>query len=439
MNTSKFPQQSELSLKKPARLKRLVGFSLFTAIIASSSMLVYAASAQQIIDFKTSEEIKKLNSEIEEKSSEIDSLSGRAEEYAKLIQSKQAEERSLGNELSIIDNRVIKTQLDVEKKEAEIEGTNLKIREAELTIDSKEGEIDLQKIQLGAFLREIHRQDQRGKLEIVLVNENISDFFGYVKRLEEVQANISVSLGSLKDAKRTLEISKFGLEKEKVELQSLVLELEIEQQKLIEEKTGKEFLLAETEQSEANFQNRLSEIRFQQRLADETIKQLEADIKEKLRKAQESNPSFDLNPGQIIWPIPNQGITTYYHDPTYPYRHIVGEHSGLDLRTLINGYPSMGLPLRAPADGIVVKTISNGRFTGNAIFVSHGDIMTVNYHLSEIWVSTDQFVSAGETIGLTGGAPGHPGAGLSSGPHLHFEVRKDGIPVDPCAYLSPSC
>ncbi len=439
MILSKMPGQSEKTFTKPSQFKRLALFALFPAFIATFSVLVYSASAQQIIDFKTSEEIKKLNSEIEEKSSEIDSLSGRAEEYAKLIEAKQSEERSLSNELSIIDNRIIKTQLDVEKKEAEIEGTNLKIREAELTIESKEGEIDLQKIQLAAFLREIHRQDQRGKLEIVLVNDNISEFFGYVKRLEEVQANISVSLGSLKDAKRTLEISKFGLEKEKVELQSLVLDLEIEQQKLIEDKDGKEFLLAETEQSEANFQNRLSEIRFQQRLANETIKQLEADIKEKLRKAQEKNPSFNLNPGQILWPVPNQGITTYYHDPTYPYRHIAGEHSGLDLRTLINGFPSMGLPLRAPADGVVVKTISNGRFTGNAIFVSHGDIMTVNYHLSEIWVNVDQFVSAGETIGLTGGAPGHPGAGLSSGPHLHFEVRKDGIPVDPCAYLSPSC
>lgn len=430
---------TEETLTKPKAVKHLLFYAVLPSLFAIFGLFIFSASAQQLIDFQTSEEIKNLNSEIENKNDEIESLSGRAEEYAKLIEQKQAEERTLSNELSIIDNRIIKTQLDVEKKEAEIEATNLKIRESELSIEENEKEITLQKIQLSAFLREMHRQDSRGKLEVILVHNNLSEFFGYVKRLEEVQANISVSLAGLKDAKRENEINKFGLEQEKVDLQSLVLELEIQQQKLIEDKDGKEFLLAETEQSEANFQNRLSEIRFQQRLANETIRQLEAEIKEKLRKAQETNPSFDLNPGQIIWPIPNQGITTYYHDPSYPYRHIVGEHSGLDLRTLINGWPSMGLPIRAPAAGVVVKTISNGRYTGNAIFLSHGDIMTVFYHLSEIWVTTDQFVEIGDTIGLTGGAPGHPGAGLSSGPHLHFEVRSDGIAVDPCAYLTPSC
>jgi len=99
----------------------------------------------------------------------------------------------------------------------------------------------------------------------------------------------------------------------------------------------------------------------------------------------------------------------------------------------------MGVPLRAAGPGFVVKTIRNGRYTGNAVFISHGDLMTVYYHMSEVYVQTDQFVNSGEMIGLSGGAPGHPGAGLSSGPHLHFEVRSDGIPVDPCLFLNPGC
>jgi len=412
---------------------------LVTIIGLLTQVSALPAYAQQSIDFRTSEDIKILNEEITKKNREIDKLTNQAEEYAKLIQEKQAQETTLQNELDIIANRIKKNELDIEKKEIEIEATNLKIRETGLTITGKESEISLQKIQLSSLLREIHRQDQQGRLQILLTNDNLSKFFGYVKRLEEIQANLSVTLAGIKDSKRNLEIHQFGLEANKAELQGLVLDLEIEEQKLDEEREAKVALIDETELSEKSFQDRLSEIRFQQRIANEDIRSLENEIKEKLRKAQLQHPNFQLNPGSLLWPLPNVGITTYFHDPSYPYRHIVGEHSGLDLRTLINGLPTMGIPIRAPASGVVVKTISNGRFTGNAIFISHGDIMTTFFHMSQLYVQADDFVTAGEIIGLSGGAPGHPGAGLSSGPHLHFEVRLNGIPVDPCNYLSPSC
>src|SRR5690606_37926169 len=98
-----------------------------------------------------------------------------------------------------------------------------------------------------------------------------------------------------------------------------------------------------------------------------------------------------------------------------------------------------GMSVRAPAAGVVVQTIPNGRFTGNAVFIYHGDVMTTYYHLSAILVDVDDYVEIGDVFARTGRAPGHPGAGLSSGPHLHFEVRQDGIPVDPCNYLTPGC
>jgi murein DD-endopeptidase MepM/ murein hydrolase activator NlpD len=399
----------------------------------------YGPLKAQSIDFKTSEEIKDLNTEISEKSDLAEKLRGQAEEYASLIQQKQAESTTLENELSIIENRITKIGLDIDRKEAEIERTNLEIEQTDLEIQGKQREIEFQKLQLASILRDIHRQDQRGQLEILILHNNLSEYFGYIRRLEEVQVSMQVTLSGVKDTKRELEIIEHQLEKEKADLQDLLLEMEIQRQKLEEEKGQQERLIEETELSEEAFQEQLSEIRFQQRIANEEIGQLEQAIKEKLRQAQTTNPEIVLNPGEILWPIPNQGITTYFHDPTYPFRHIVGEHSGLDLRTLINGYPSMGLPLRAPASGIVAKTIRNGRFTGNAIFLSHGDMMTVYYHLSELYVQPDDFVEIGSTIGATGGAPGHPGAGLSSGPHLHFEVRLNGIPVDPCLYLNPSC
>ena len=200
MKSDKLMSENIKKFFKQRSSKKSLDIILVPIIIGSFFIPFLSVSAQQAIDFRTSEEIKKLNSEIENKSSEIDSLTDRAGEYAKLIEKKQSEERSLSNELSIIDNRVIKTQLDIKKKEVEIDSTNLKIRETELTIDEKAKEIDLQKLQLSAFLREMHRQDSRGRLEIFLVHKNLSDFFGYVKNIEEIQANIAVSLSSVKDS-----------------------------------------------------------------------------------------------------------------------------------------------------------------------------------------------------------------------------------------------
>lgn len=408
-------------------------------LITLFSPISYSISLAQSIDLRTSDEIKDLNKEITHKTELIDELGEKAKEYARVITQKQTEANSLQNELAIIENRIAKLKLDVEKKQAEIDKTNLKIKETDLTIAENESKIEIQKFQLSALLRDIHRQDQRSQLEILFTNDTISKYFSYVKRLKDIQSNIHVTLSGVKETKRELEIHSHSLAVEKANLQNLLLELEIEQQKFEQEKISKERLIEETEMSEQNFQDSLSQIRFQQRVANEEIRRLEQEIKEKLRQAQFNNPSLVLNPDQLLWPIPNQGITAYFHDPTYPYQHIVGAHSGIDLRTLINGEPSMGLPIRAPSSGIVVKTIANGRYTGNAVYLSHGDVMTVYFHLSAIYVQQDQFVDIGQTIGLTGGMPGHPGAGLSSGPHLHFEVRQNGIPVDPCAYLVPGC
>ena len=69
--------------------------------------------------------------------------------------------------------------------------------------------------------------------------------------------------------------------------------------------------------------------------------------------------------------------------------------------------------------------------------IIHDDVYSSVYgHVSAVSVKEDEYVSQGQVIGKTGGAPRTPGAGpFSTGPHLHFEIRKNGLPVDPLNYL----
>ncbi len=98
-------------------------------------------------------------------------------------------------------------------------------------------------------------------------------------------------------------------------------------------------------------------------------------------------------------------------------------HEGLDIAN------RMGTPVIAPANGLVIFTGRKGGF-GNLIIIDHGHGITTRYgHLSKILVKMGQHVKRGEKIGEIGNT------GRSTGPHLHYEVRLNGVPVNPRRYI----
>ncbi len=106
-----------------------------------------------------------------------------------------------------------------------------------------------------------------------------------------------------------------------------------------------------------------------------------------------------------------------------PFGGRVKMHEGLD----IANYP--GTPIRATADGqVVYSEIKSGY--GQTVIIDHGyGLETLYAHNRKVLVKKGQRVNRGETIALLGNS------GLSTGPHLHYEVRVNGIPVDPITYL----
>lgn len=84
---------------------------------------------------------------------------------------------------------------------------------------------------------------------------------------------------------------------------------------------------------------------------------------------------------------------------------------------------AQGTPIRATTDG-VIHTHYGSVADGNGVDITNDDgILIRNWHMSEIHVNNGDWVAAGQIIGLSGGAPGTTGAGYSTGPHLHWELR----------------
>jgi murein DD-endopeptidase MepM/ murein hydrolase activator NlpD len=126
--------------------------------------------------------------------------------------------------------------------------------------------------------------------------------------------------------------------------------------------------------------------------------------------------------GKLSWPCTGAVVSGFgmrFH-PILGYARM---HNGVDISC-----PN-GAPVGSAAAGVVAYAGWSGGY-GNFVLVDHGDGLATGYaHLSRIQVSTGQSVGAGATIGNVGST------GLSTGPHLHFEVRVNGTPVDPMQYF----
>ena len=123
-----------------------------------------------------------------------------------------------------------------------------------------------------------------------------------------------------------------------------------------------------------------------------------------------------------IWPVMGW-VTSGFGFRTNPFTGLTQMHEGIDISNQV------GTPIIAPADGII-SDIGNDLGLGKILVISHGFGMITRYaHLNKVLVRVGQKVKRGEKIAEIGTS------GRTTGPHLHYEVRLDGIPVNPMRYI----
>jgi murein DD-endopeptidase MepM/ murein hydrolase activator NlpD len=146
---------------------------------------------------------------------------------------------------------------------------------------------------------------------------------------------------------------------------------------------------------------------------------LEATLKERQVSSGPGSPAG----GRLAPPIPGARVTSTYGARVHPIYGDVRTHTGIDLSG------ETGTPIRAAADGIVITASWMGGY-GQATVLDHGGPLATLYgHQSQILVRPGQAVSRGQVIGRVGCT------GTCTGPHLHYEVRLNGSPVNPTNYL----
>lgn len=407
--------------------RRIKILALFLTLILVSGFCVFKFVQPAEADVQS--ELDKIQQQIDAKSQKLQELQQQEEYYRQNIATKRKEIISLQGELSILEENRQRLLNNISQTETEIEKTELEIVNIELKIQQKKDEISTEKEKIAEMLKTMYWSDQKSLLEIVLTNNSLSDFFNDIKYSEDLQNSLHKSIDKLASTQQGLEVENENLGKKKNNLEELKAALEAEEQELAEEEALKERLVVQTQGAEEKFQNLLSQVQAEWQAASNEIASLENLAREKMRQQGEAGQAL-LTGNDLSWPTPGRYITCPFHDPDYPYRSWIGEHSAIDIRA------AQGTPIRAAGPGYVARAKDNGMGYSYIMIIHNDELSTVYGHVSQINVVQDSYVTRGQVIGLSGGMPGTPGAGsFSTGPHLHFEVRSNGIPVNPMNYL----
>ncbi|MFV1971466.1 MAG: murein hydrolase activator EnvC [Acidimicrobiia bacterium] len=212
--------------------------------------------------------------------------------------------------------------------------------------------------------------------------------------VRSVEESITEEVVRLEESAAEIEVVKAGLDVKRAELSS--------------EYDRQAELLAEVRARISEFEGELT-----------NLEREEASIRSKIRAASQPKGT---KPGRLLRPV-SGAIESGFGKRVHPIYGTVKMHTGLDM------HGPIGDPIRAAAGGTVILAGTKGGY-GNTVMIDHGGGMVTLYaHQSKLAVSVGQKVKAGQTIGYIGSS------GLSTGPHLHFEVRINGTPVDPMKYL----
>ena len=321
------------------------------------------------------------------------------QEEQKKLDEGQAQERSLSSQVSQLEQKIETLQVAIAENE-------VKLTKLEKEVEEAQKKVDEQTENLNGRLRNMYKTSSIGFLDVLLDSGSFSEFLTNLDLVKIIYSADQEVLQQLEDAHNELEKKK----KEAEELQA-----ELEESKRVADEQKK------------NIEAKKAEIAKSNRETERMIDELQADADAMTGTIQSSGSSSSNSTyigGQLAWPTPSTSYITskfgYRIHPIYGYRKF---HTGIDIGA------GSGSRIVAANSGTVILSGWNGGY-GKCIVVDHGGGITTLYaHCSSLLVGRGAQVSRGQTIAKVGST------GNSTGPHLHFEVRVNGVYKNPLNYV----
>lgn len=376
-------------------------FLIIILVIISSFSVLKAETIEQIqdkIDIANKNR-QALEKEIADYQNQLKKIGDQANTLKNTINSLDVSTNKINTEVKLTQNNISQTA-------DTIEGTQIQIQ-------SKQEQIDTGNQFIKQALKQIQETDATSVWEILLSNQNWSDFWNEFENTIQVQAKISDKVNSVKEIKISLEKAKNDLEKKKNELETYNKELTDKKQILQSTKKEKTTLLTATKNTEANYQKILKDKLALKTALDKEI----SDSESQLRLIVDPKSLPKANNSALSWPLAKVFITQNFGVTSVSGRlYASGSHNGIDFRAAI------GTKIMSAGSGVVegvgdTDPICPGASYGKWVFIRYNNGLASAYgHMSLITAKIGQKVQAGDVVGYSGAT------GYSLGPHLHMSV-----------------
>ena len=389
---------------KTLTIRLRVGIRILVAVVCLVS-LIWVAHPAFSQESGSLDELKQQQQQIDQQRSAVQKERDRVQKLEKSAQSN----------LKGIRKTIQVTAAQLQANEAKLQKATQRLKKLQIALDSADRTYRQKQSATGSRLRFLQRQQKSHGWAVLLQSQSLNDFLDRRYQLRRVYKTDRKILIDLKSEADRLDRQQNQVEQQKNQIALITQEL-----------------LAQKSESEAQatYQNQVVDrLKTDRRALEAAEAQLEKDsqgigllIQKRVAQERAKNGIVVLGTGQMSYPSDGE-ITSGFGWRMHPILGYQRFHSGVDFGA------DYGSTIRAADRGVVIFAGWYGGY-GNAVIIDHGNNITTLYgHTSGLYVSEGQAIERGQPIAAVGST------GLSTGPHLHFEVRQNGEPVDPMAYF----